>query len=200
MKTFTASSKTLLSNAALGVVGVALVSTMVVRASSAAFTGSTSNDANTWDAGTVTLTDNDAGAAMFKAANLRPGDTAKKCVEVTYTGSLTPAEAIKIHGVIDSGTSPAASATLSDDLDIVLNIYAATQTCATANPTPSPVYSGTLAGLPSGYATGSTTAWTPAGGASEVRAFELTYTLGTDTSNDAQGDGATANFVWEATS
>lgn len=198
-------NKSLLSNAALGIAGVALVSTMVVRASSAAFTGSTSNDANSWDAGTVSLTDNDGAAAKFTVTNMKPGATGTACIEVKYTGSITPVEAIKLYGTVTNtdgagGATNVASGQLSDDLDIVVNVFAATQTCATGTPTRTAVYTGTLGTLPTAYASGSATSWTPTGGANEVRAFELTYTLGSDTANDAQGDGADANFVWEASS
>jgi hypothetical protein len=31
----------------------------------------------------------------------------------------------------------------------------------------------------------------------EIRAFEFTWTLGTDTAGDAQGDAAQVDFVWE---
>ncbi len=33
-----------------------------------------------------------------------------------------------------------------------------------------------------------------------ARPFQFTVTLGADTANDAQGDGAAADFTWSATS
>lgn len=198
-------NKTVLSNVALGIAGVAIVSTMVVRSSSAAFTGQTGNAGNTWDAGTVTLTDNDAGSAKFSVANLRPTDAGNACIEVTYTGSLTPAASVKLYAAVTdsdgAGTDTGAAAQLSDDLDVTVSIYGATETCATVTPTKSTVFTTAALGtMPASYATGVNSTWTPTGGANETRAFEIAYVLGSDTANDAQGDGTAADFTWEATS
>jgi hypothetical protein len=66
-----------------------LLALLLLSASTfSAFSGATGNPANTLSAGTVSLTDNDAGAAMFALGNLKPGDTDSGCLQVTYTGSL----------------------------------------------------------------------------------------------------------------
>jgi predicted ribosomally synthesized peptide with SipW-like signal peptide len=75
--------KMLLTIAILGVVGiVAGVGTF------SAFSSTTSNDANTFAAGSVVLTDNDSGSAMYQVTNAKPGDSATACITVTYSGSL----------------------------------------------------------------------------------------------------------------
>ncbi|MFN8217688.1 MAG: TasA family protein [Solirubrobacterales bacterium] len=53
-----------------------------------AFSATTTNAGNTISAGTVTIGDNDAGAAMYALSNAKPGDSVEKCIKVTYTGSL----------------------------------------------------------------------------------------------------------------
>jgi hypothetical protein len=53
-----------------------------------AFSSTTSNAGNQITAGTVVLSDNDAGAAMYNLTNAKPGDSVTKCIKVTYTGSL----------------------------------------------------------------------------------------------------------------
>jgi hypothetical protein len=53
-----------------------------------AFSGTTSNAGNTFAAGTVVLSDDDGGAAMFTLPGLDPGETATRCIDVAYTGSL----------------------------------------------------------------------------------------------------------------
>lgn len=53
-----------------------------------AFSATTTNAGNTITAGTVTIGDNDAGAAMYTVTAAKPGDTVTKCIKVTYTGSL----------------------------------------------------------------------------------------------------------------
>lgn len=188
-----------------------LVTGMVWRVSSAAFTGTTSNTANSWQAGTVTLTDSDNGAALFSASAWAPGDSANGCIDVTYTGSVKPASAVTIsaQNIADSIGGPDADGNgsadgdgLSTDLDLVVEILTAGETCSSLTKTPTGVYSGTLAAL----ATAKSTGWTPDpssdGGldADLARAFVITATLGSDTDNDAQGDGSTADFTWSATS
>ena len=37
-------------------------------------------------AGAVTLSDDDSGSAMFDLAGMAPGDTASRCIRVTYAG------------------------------------------------------------------------------------------------------------------
>jgi hypothetical protein len=54
----------------------------------AAFFSETENDGNSFAAGTVYLSDNDAGAAMYSVSNQKPGVTTEKCIKVTYGGSL----------------------------------------------------------------------------------------------------------------
>ena len=48
-----------------GLTGVMAVNLLVLAATNAAFTATTSNSGNQFGAGTVSLTDNDSGAAMF---------------------------------------------------------------------------------------------------------------------------------------
>jgi hypothetical protein len=55
----------------------------------AAFSGTTTNPNNTFAAGTVTLTDNDGGAALYpNTSSAQPGVDYDRCIRVTYTGSL----------------------------------------------------------------------------------------------------------------
>lgn len=53
-----------------------------------AFSSTTTNAGNTITAGTVSIADNDAGAAMYSLTNAKPGESVSKCIKVTYTGSL----------------------------------------------------------------------------------------------------------------
>jgi len=179
--------------------GVVLVSALVLQVSSAAFTGSTSSGGNSWGAGSVSLSNDRAGAAMFTATGMVPGDTDQQCILVTYTGSIDPAAPIALHAVVgdsDDGTGDG----LSDDLDVVVDVGPDGSTCADLTGS-AELVDGTLRafagpGAPLG------TGWTPdaSGGTDLSRPFLFTVTLGTDTPQDAQGDGATADFVWSATS
>src|SRR4029453_7408326 len=53
-----------------------------------AFSGTTSNPGNSFQAGTVVIGDNDAGTALYNVTNKGPGEYAESCIKVTYTGSL----------------------------------------------------------------------------------------------------------------
>ncbi len=114
----------------------------------------------------------------------------QSCINVTYSGSLTPAE-VSLYGVV-SGTG------LDDYLDLVVEVGhgGAGPECERFTPMAT-VFSGTLAGFGvrhSDFADG-LRAWTPAT-SPEVRSYRFTVTLQDD--NRAQGKSATATFSWEA--
>jgi hypothetical protein len=72
-------------------VGVVVSATVVWQSTSAAFTASTDNAGNSWQSGTVVLTDSDNGSALFTSGSdgpLKPGDSASRCIQVDYTGDL----------------------------------------------------------------------------------------------------------------
>ena len=104
--------KTLLSLLLVGVVGtVASIGTY------SAFSATTVNAGDSFAAGTVVISDNDAGVAMYTVTNARPLDVVTRCIRVTYTGSLpalvrlyttTPINAFGQYVTlsIDKGTMP----------------------------------------------------------------------------------------------
>jgi Camelysin metallo-endopeptidase len=59
------------------------------------FSATTQNSGNEISAGTIAITDNDAGSAMFNITNAKPGDVWTRCIKVTYNGSL-PAD-VKLY-------------------------------------------------------------------------------------------------------
>jgi hypothetical protein len=75
----------------LGVAPVAVLAAgaLVFSASNAAFSSTTRNAGNNWSAGSVALTDDDAGVAAFQVTNLTPGKSGEKCIVVTAS-SATP--------------------------------------------------------------------------------------------------------------
>lgn len=189
--------------------GVVLVSGVVLQVSSAAFTGSTENAGNTWEAGTVSLTDNDAGSAMYASTSkIAPGYTEKQCIEVQYTGTITPDAAVALYAATTS-TAVNGGDGLANDLTVSVEIGPATSKCTNDALTDSTgltpavgtnLYSGTLAAFNSSSAPDTTT-WTPdgAGGTDLMRPFLFTVSLPDAAPNDAQGDSATATFTWSAT-
>jgi hypothetical protein len=174
-----------------------LVSGLIVgQASYSAFNSTTSNPTSNWSAGTVALTDDDAGVAMFNATGLKPGSTGTKCIAVTSSGSL--ASNVNLYG-----TSAATTNALSTyiHLTIVQGTGGTSGSCTGFTPlaSGSSLYSGTLASFATtstNFATGLGT-WTPTGTAPETRTFEFAYTVDAATPNTSQGGTAAIGFTWE---
>lgn len=195
--------------------GVVLVSGVVMQVSSAAFTDTTDNTNNSWAAGTVALTDDDAGSALYATqADIIPGYSEVRCIEVSYSGSVTPSAAIKLYALVTSTGAPTTDNGLSDDLDVQVEIGPADSACNNTDTgfvdaatrlltrTGTNIFTGTLAVF-NDVNSPKSTAWTPdsANGADLMRPFLFTVNMpDASTPNDAQGDSATAAFTWSATS
>ena len=93
--------------AAAPVAGLLAVGLLVWQGSSAAFSATTVNTADTWSSGQLALTNNGgtttyaaSTAAIFGGAtetNLKPGSTGTKCLTVESTGSVAGARNISNH-------------------------------------------------------------------------------------------------------
>jgi hypothetical protein len=70
----------------------------------AAFSSTTTNPGNSFAAGTVTLSDNDGGTALFNASNQKPGDN-DRCIKVTYTGTLDATVKLYSSAITGDGSS-----------------------------------------------------------------------------------------------
>src|SRR5688572_3519361 len=60
-----------------------------------AFSSSTENPGNQINSGTVALSDNDSGSALYDVDGAKAGDTVDECITVTYGGDL-PAD-VKLY-------------------------------------------------------------------------------------------------------
>jgi predicted ribosomally synthesized peptide with SipW-like signal peptide len=72
----------------LTVLLVGIVGSVAGSATFSAFSSTTSNSGNSFAAGTVLLSDNDAGSALYSVSNAKPNDSSTTCIKVTYTGTL----------------------------------------------------------------------------------------------------------------
>jgi len=183
--------------------GIVLVSALVLQVSSAAFTGSTSSDGSSWAAGTVSLSNDRNGAAMFSSTAMVPGDVVTQCIEVTYTGTADPGAAITLHAAnVASVAGGAGGDGLADDLDVTVRIGAAGSDCGDDLSAAPVLYNNGALLAFDGLGSPISTGWTPdaGGGTDLMRPFLFRVELGADTANDAQADSATADFVWSATS
>lgn len=178
---------------------MALVGLMVVTASRAAFTATTDNTGNAFNAATIALTDDDSGTAMFDVTGMVPGDTAEGCITVTYTGTADPT-VVKIYQNAYSETDGASDgATLDEaltlDIDQVNDCTLKTKLADLDNDT--------LVNLAaySDYSNGLSTGWDPASGtSSESFLFTATFTPSgsSATDNTRIGDTVTSlTFTWE---
>lgn len=171
---------------------VAVVGAMVTNTTRAAFNASTSNGSNSLSAGTVVLSDDDANSVMFNLSGMKPGTTATKCINVSYTGSLTAD--VKLYGTV-GGTG------LGTYVDTVIDIGSGATGGSTMDCTgftlASNLHTNTLANFGStntNFSTGLggfTGATNPSS-----KSYRVKVTL--QDNNNAQGKTASATFTWEA--
>ena len=188
-------------------VGLLASGLVVWQSTYAAFVSQTDNPGNSWRTGTVTLTDDDAGAAAFTVAEgtLVPGNTGTHCLRVQYTGSLTTAATgVHLYGAASGDTTLAGAL----NLKVEQGSGGSFADCTGFSPS-STVYDGTLSGFATGhttYATGYATGWVPvpttAPAPADSRTYRLTYTLPAGVSYGAAYQGKTTGmtFTWEVQS
>lgn len=176
-------------------VSFALVGILVLTASRAAFTDTTDSVGSALAAGTVALSDDDAGSALFAVSNMAPGDTVTRCITVTYGGSITGTGPVRLYS---GGYTDSASLGSHLNLTIEEGTGAGFGDCAgfASNGT---LFSGVLAAFDAAhgdYATG-TGGWQPAS-SPESKSYRITVQLDGATPNSQQGASvAGLTFVWE---
>ena len=168
-----------------------LVALLVMRVSSAGFSASTTNGSNSWQTGSVSLTDESGGTAMFNAAALDGGQSVIKCIAVTYAGSFTTGVNVHMY-------STAVSGALAPYLNLTVDEGTGGTSSDCSGFTPSATdYTGTLADFgtsKTSYATG-VSAWAP-NATPQTKVYRLTTTVQNDP--NAQGKTASATFNWTA--
>jgi hypothetical protein len=166
------------------------------------WSAATQNSGNEISSGTVELSDNDSGAALYNATGIRPGEAITRCIKTTYTGSI-PAQ-IRLY-------SPSSPGPLAQYIELTI-----TQGGQPSSTFPSCtgftadgtglIFSGTLQGFEqshSSFATGIPTA--PAGksgwATGEVVVYRFQATLQASAPDSSQGLSSGAHsFQWEARS
>lgn len=186
---------------AAAAVPVAVVASgaLVWQSTYAAFSAQTENPTSNWKTGSVALSDNDSGTALFNATNLKPGSSGFRCINVTSTGSL--ASTVKLYGtgfsqdknlgdVITLKVEEGSGATGADCTNFTPNASGAT------------IFDNTLssfAATKTNFASGVGT-WAPAGGdsANETKSYRVTYTVSGSAGNAYQSGSAAIGLTWEA--
>jgi hypothetical protein len=160
-------------------------------ASHAAFTGSSASPGNAWAAGQVVLSDDDSNSALFTATGLKPGMTGTKCIAVTYGGTVASGD-VRIYGTNSTGTlSPYITMTIE------MGSVGSFAGCGSFTASSTPVNSVAVStiGTKTTYATGYSTGWSPAAGASRV--FRFTYAMSASTPDSQESATCALSFTWE---
>lgn len=161
----------------------------------AAFTASTSNDASSWAVGSVSLTEDGSGSALFNATNLKPGESGTpKCIVVSYTGTLEAAVRLYVSDTDDDD-----GIAQYVDIRIEEGTGGTWGSCTGFSPS-STLHDGPLSTFSAAHNVhgNGASSWTPNGAA--TRSFRFTYTLSGSTPDAAQGKSTSATFTWEAQS
>jgi hypothetical protein len=185
------------------VAGLLAAGLLVWQGSYAAFSATTSNGANNWAAGSVSLTDDDGGSALFSATQptptgasaLKPGDTRTNCIKVTNNGTLAGPVKLYVQGYTQ---------TLGLGDNLTVTVEQGTGTAATAfgnctgfTNTATLVNAQTL----TAFAGANTSFTNGVGGASlavgGVTYYRFTTTVNAAAPNSVQGGTAQATFQWE---
>jgi hypothetical protein len=174
----------------LGVLAGVLIAVGIAVGSGANFTAQTSNPANTFASGSLSMTNSLDGAAVLTASGMVPGDTTTGTVDIENTGTLTGTFTLSRSALNDSdGTNP-----MSAQLDVVVkdcgDFSSGTPTCDGGDPD---VYTGTLAAMTGSSALGD---FDP----NEKHRYQFTVTFNSGAGNAYQGDSSTATFQWDAVS
>jgi hypothetical protein len=179
-------------------VAVLLAGLMVWQGSNAAFSADTRNIGNNWETGSVAISDDDGGAAMFQIANVVPMQAGEKCIAVTATSSVASVVKFYTGDLGADGLEPYVKMTIEQGTGGSF----ASCTGFTSETTPAVEGPESLATLAthSSWAT-SVLPWTKTAG-STTKTYKFSWQFDTSALtqtqiDDLQGHGASINFEWE---
>ncbi|GLY28237.1 hypothetical protein [Kineosporia sp. NBRC 101731] len=171
--------------------GLLLLALCLAPATFSAFSSGTDNGNSTFNAGSVSLGDDDAGAAMFTVNSLQPGSTGSRCIAVTYTGSLPAQVRMYVSAGDLTGTlAPYLTLTVTEGAGGGFGSCSGFSAASTA-------WTGTLDHLAStatGWASG-VGSFTPTANG-QVRVYRVVYTL--TAGSAAAGRSSQVRLSWEA--
>jgi hypothetical protein len=169
----------------------------------AAYRAVATNSANSFAAGTVALSDNDSGTAMFTSlTSARANDSETSCIRVRSDGTLNAT--VRLYASVSGSLAPYLTLTVTRGTDA--NPVFDNCTTFVADSTNyigsglGVIYSGALSSFPTTYSAGivdpavggGTETWSQ----NEIHIYKFVLSAGTNTA--AQGLSATAGFTWDA--
>ena len=95
-------------------VAVIVAGVLIYQASFSAFTAQTGTGSSSFSTGSVSLTNDSEGTAVFTAEDLSPGSSDSADITVTYTGSLD--SEVRLYAEVTGATQ-----TLADHLDFTIS-------------------------------------------------------------------------------
>ena len=162
-----------------------------------AFSSTTENPGNEIDTGTVALSDNDAGSALYDVSGATAGTTVDRCITVTYSGNVAADVRLYLPDPVGA-LGQYVNMTVTPGTDASPSFGDCTGFVADG----APLFSGTLQGFRtahSGWANGlvdfpgSTSAW------AQGNAVTYRVQLAVQNDDNAQGLGTGIHrIVWEA--
>jgi len=187
------------------VAAVAVGAAAVAVGAYAAFRATMLNTGNSFAAGSVALSDNDAGSALFTTlTSVSPGDSQTNCIRVRFDGTLN--SDVHLYGTVSGALAPYLTLTVTRGSDPTPSFGSCSSFGADATnyigAGSGVVYNGALSAFPSTYAAGivdpqvggGPETWTQ----NEAHVYKFTLSVGSNTAG--QGQLATAAFTWEARS
>jgi hypothetical protein len=176
-------------------VAVLLAGLMVWQGSNAAFTADTRNTGNSWETGSVSISDDDGGAAMFQIQNVGPMASGNKCIAVTASTSMPSAIKFYVGDLAADGLEPYVKVTVAQGTGGSFSSctgFVADQTEASQS----------LAQIDADHSSWATAIlpWTTSVGATKTYRIDWVFDTSslTQTQIDAlQGRAASINFEWE---
>ena len=179
---------------ALGALLTLLLAAAAVVGSGADFTASSANPANTFAAGTLTISNSKEGAAVLSASGLKPGNSATGTVDIQNTGDLSGAFTLSRTAPVDSDGANPLSAKLNLTVIDCGTFASGTPVCGDGNDVT--VYNGgTIAQMGTvGHTVNSLGTYQ----ANDKHRYQFTVQLDNSAGNAYQGDTSSVEFDWAA--
>lgn len=169
----------------LGALAAVLAAVGLTVGSSASFSSSSANAANTFSSGTLTIANSKEGTAVLNASNLKPGGAGSTgTVTIQNTGSLG-GDFTLTQTVTDS--TPA----LSPYLNLAITDCGADLACGTGDD--QSVFNGAMSTF--GSAAKPLGAWA----GSDKHTYQFAVSLDSSAPNGVQGKSASVKYDWNAT-
>ncbi len=159
----------------------------------AAFSDTTANNGSSVLAGTVMITDNDSGTALYDVSGKKPDDYVERCIRVTFSGSL-PSTVKLYRSAFTGGTG------LDSYLDLGITRGTGTAGDCSDFSGSTSVYAGTLNALGTNYSGGvsltngsGSATWSP----NDAVTYKVRATLQDNSASNGKVTGS-HSFTWEA--